>query len=167
MPANPRGACVGAEVREISRFAPSRDDGTWVAMAGFVMKTSHRVLVVDADDDQLQTLCRGLLYLGHVCIAVRTEADALTHLSARVGEDIDVLLADMTGPGKAGPDLVEQARNVRPGLPMVVVTGLTRSLPVIALGAGGIPLLRKPFTPEQLGLAIQAALNSSNEPKER
>jgi DNA-binding NtrC family response regulator len=130
------------------------------------MKTSQRVLVVDDDEDQLQTLCRGLLYLGHVCIAVRTAADALTHLTGSFGEDIDLLLVDLTGPGKTGAQLVERARSVRPGLPVVVVIGLARPRPVIAFGAGGLPILRKPFTPDQLGHAIEEALTDNNEPKE-
>jgi CheY-like chemotaxis protein len=129
------------------------------------MKTSQRVLVVDDDDDQLQTLCRGLLYLGHACIIARTAAEALARLTGPFGDEIDLLLADLTSPGKPGAQVVERGRSMRPDLPVVMVTGLVRSSEVIALGAVGIPILRKPFTPDQLGHAIQAALTSSNDPE--
>jgi DNA-binding NtrC family response regulator len=129
------------------------------------MKASKRVLVVDDDDDQFQTLCRGLLYLGHSCIMARTAAEALAQLTGPFGEDIDVLLADLTAPGKPGARLVERVRSVRPGLPVVVVTGLVRSPEAIALGGRRIPILCKPFSPDQLGRAIEAALTNSNDPE--
>jgi CheY-like chemotaxis protein len=129
------------------------------------MKTSKRVLVVDDDDDQFQTLCRGLLYLGHTCIMARTAAEALAHLTGPFGCTIDLLLVDLTAPGKPGARLVERARSLKPDLPVVVVRGLVRSPEVIALGARRIPILRNPFTPEQLGRAIQSARTSSNDPE--
>lgn len=131
------------------------------------MKTRKRVLVVDDEADQLQTLCRGLLYLGHACLPVRTAAEALAELAGAGGERIDLLLADLSAPGKPGALLLRQVGGVRPALPVLLVTGLALSSEVIALADRGLPILRKPFTPDQLGRAIETAMNRGNDQKEK
>lgn len=128
-------------------------------------RTNLRVLVVDDDADQLQTLCRGLAYLGLACLPVRTAAEALDELVGPSGERIELVLADLSAPGKPGARLVEQLRRTRPRLPVLVVTGLALSAEVITLADRGVPLLRKPFTPDQLGRAIETALTGGNEPE--
>lgn len=122
------------------------------------MTTRRRVLVVDDDDDQLQTLCRGLLYLGHTCVPARTAHEAIAVLADVSGEHVALLLVDMSAPGKPGGYVVERARALRPELAVLVITGLARSPEVIALEASSISVLRKPFTPEQLGHAIHTAM---------
>jgi two-component SAPR family response regulator len=43
----------------------------------------------------------------------------------------------------------------------MAITGLALSSEVMAIRARGIPILRKPFTPDQLGRAIDALLTTS------
>lgn len=129
------------------------------------MTTRRQVLVVDDDDDQLQTLCRGLFYLGLACLPARTAGEALALLASPTGERIELLLVDLSAPGKPGAWLVDEARGARPELGVLVLTGLARSSEVIALGASGVRVLCKPFTPEQLGRAIHAAMSRDDEPK--
>ena len=128
------------------------------------MKTSRHILVVDDDEDQLDTLCRGLLYLGHVCVRARSAGEALARLAPGVPR-VDVLLADLSAPGKPGARVVEEATRARPELAVLVVTGLALSPQVLALGARGLPILKKPFTPEALGRAIGTALNRHDNTK--
>jgi CheY-like chemotaxis protein len=123
------------------------------------MKRNLNVLVVDDEEDQLQTLCRGLLYLGHGCIPARSAREALALLAAR-GEAIDVLLVDLSAPGKPGAFVIEPALRSRPALVVLVVTGLA-----LSTRARGLPVLRKPFTPEQLGHAIRTAMTRDDSPK--
>src|SRR5690242_8843376 len=118
-----------------------------------------RVLVVDDDADQLETLQRGLVYLGHTCVPAATTAAALAQLA--LGKRIDLVLADLSAVAKPGKRVVEHVQALRPGLPILVVTGLVRLPEVIALGAQGIPSLCKPFSPDELGHAIDTALSSA------
>jgi CheY-like chemotaxis protein len=114
--------------------------------------TARRVaLVVDDEADQRETLARGL-----DCVTAGGAAEALAHLEGPGGERIDLLLTDLTMPGRSGAELIERTRLARPGLPVLVITGLALPPEVTALRARGIPILRKPFTPEQLGRAIAA-----------
>jgi two-component system C4-dicarboxylate transport response regulator DctD len=122
------------------------------------MTARRRVLVVDDDADQLETLCRGLFLVGIECLPARCPADALAQL-----DRVDLLLTDLTRPGKPGAGLIARARAVRPELPVLVITGLALSPEVMALRARGIPILRTPFTADQLGLAIEALLKGELE----
>jgi CheY-like chemotaxis protein len=123
-------------------------------MDGVVAKARTLVLVVDDEVDQLATLSRGLFLLDIDCWTARSADEALAKLNRPGGERVDVLLTDLTMPGKSGAELIEHARAARPKLPVLVLTGLALSPEVMALRARGIPILRKPFTPEELGLAI-------------
>jgi DNA-binding response OmpR family regulator len=118
-----------------------------------VLTARRRVLVVDDDAAELEMLRRGLFLLGIDCRTAGSPADALEKL-----DDVDLLLIDLTRPGKPRAEAVERARAARPGLPVLVITGLALSPEVRALRAGGIPILQKPFTADQLGLAIEALL---------
>ena len=117
------------------------------------MTARRRVLVVDDDADQLETLRRGLFLMGIDCRTARGAAEALPHLAG-----VDLLLTDLTRPGKPGAALIERAQTTRPGLPVLVITGLALSPEVVAMRARGIPILRKPFTADELGLAIHTLL---------
>ncbi|MGH6872943.1 MAG: response regulator [Rhizomicrobium sp.] len=71
--------------------------------------------------------------------------------------DIDVLLTDLGLPGMRGPELVAQARKLRPGLAVIVASGYSTE------GAPGDPALEgavflaKPFSLTQLREAIRKA----------
>jgi CheY-like chemotaxis protein len=114
---------------------------------------TKRVLIVDDQADQLATLERGLRLLGFDCVAARGAEEALAEIQ-RDGARIDALLTDLTMPGRSGAALVERVAAMRPDLPILVLTGLVSSPEVLALRARGVPILRKPFTAEQLALQL-------------
>ena len=124
------------------------------------MKARTLVLVVDDEADQLETLRRGLFLLGMDCLTARCFAEAVSQLTGPGGERVDLLLTDLSMPGRSGAELIERARATRPELPVLVVTGLALSPEAMAIRARGIPFLRKPFTPDQLGAAIEALLGA-------
>jgi DNA-binding NtrC family response regulator len=119
------------------------------------MTARRRVLVVDDDADQLETLRRGLFLLGIDCLTACCVAEALAQL-----ERVDLLLTDLTKPGKPGAELIPRARAARPELPVLVITGLALSPEVMAMRGRGVHTLRTPFTADQLGLAIEALLRA-------
>ena len=129
------------------------------------MDARTHVLVFDSDVDQLQTFCRGLAYLGFTCTPARAPAEALSLLCGPASERFDLWLVDSSAPGKAGTRLVVDARALRPGLPVLVVIGLSVPPDVTALRASGIGTLRMPFTPAQLGAAIERLLAPAAGPR--
>ena len=129
-------------------------------MPGSMLPSRKLALVVDSQVDQLQTLCRGLFLLGVQCVPARDTAEAVARLEGPDGALIALLLADLTAPAEPGAELIARARAARPALPVLVITGLALSPEVTAMRAAGIPILRKPFTPDQLGHAIEALLSA-------
>ncbi|MDP8254829.1 MAG: response regulator [Candidatus Alcyoniella australis] len=116
-----------------------------------------RVLVVDDERTMLETIRRGLLLYGHECLTAIDADEALIQIDSPQGEMIDLLLTDLTMPGKSGLSLIEQARTIRKELPVVVITGLNSSMDIQKVRDLGLPLLQKPFNPEQLDCTLREA----------
>jgi two-component system cell cycle sensor histidine kinase/response regulator CckA len=70
---------------------------------------------------------------------------------------IDLMLSDVVMPGMSGPRLAELVREVRPDLRVLLMSGYTGEEPV-RRGATGVDLLHKPFSPDELLLAVRNAL---------
>lgn len=75
--------------------------------------------------------------LGYETLTARSAIDALGQLAR--DEGIDLLFADVNVPGLSGRQLAERARDFRPQLRVLLVSGLESD-------GRGFPLLRKPFS---------------------
>ncbi len=121
-----------------------------------------RILVVDDEQHQLDTVCRGLLLYGYDCQGVLSVAAALDALNAQDGADdgggFDLVLTDLTMPGSSGLELIERVRAAWPQLPIVVITGLAATAELGIVRELQIPLLAKPFSPDTLDATIRRAL---------
>lgn len=114
------------------------------------------VLVVDDDDLVRSVLVRQLELLGYRTTSVADPDAALAALDA--SGDVDLLLTDMRlGGGHDGYALATTARERRPSLPIVFMTGLVDEDPAAA-GFSGTPVLTKPFRQSDLATALAAAL---------
>lgn len=118
------------------------------------------ILVVDDEKHQLETVCRGLFLYGYRCDGALDVAAALELIDGPGGEDFDLVLTDLTMPGSTGLYLIDQLRQRRPELPIIVITGLAASQEVERVREQGIPLLQKPFEPDTLDRAIRATLGA-------
>ncbi|MCB9475243.1 MAG: response regulator [Deltaproteobacteria bacterium] len=114
-----------------------------------------KVLVVDDEPIQLETIRRGLLLNDFDCVTARDACTALKILEGAEGGSFDVLLTDMNMPGDCGGDLYEQARRVRPDLPVVMITGLAWTPAIESLRQMGLPIVQKPFDPDELVRALK------------
>ncbi|OLB96127.1 MAG: hypothetical protein AUH30_13480 [Candidatus Rokubacteria bacterium 13_1_40CM_68_15] len=108
-----------------------------------------RVLLVDDDADSLELLSTVLRQHGADVTAVADVTAALDGLSAR---KFDVLISDLSMPGRSGFDLIREVRQALPPpasrIPAVAVTALTRPEDrQRALGAGFDAFLTKPVDP--------------------
>lgn len=114
-----------------------------------------RILAVDDHETVIPVVRRMLKKLGYEVVATRSPREALAVLS-----DLDVaialLLTDVRMPELSGLELAERARELRPELPIVFMSGYDdfggRPTPF------GEPLLTKPFSLRNLVQTIEARL---------
>lgn len=110
------------------------------------------ILVVE-DDPTLRKLLRLTLEAaGHVCLLT---ADPPSALEAVTLSEVDVVVTDYRLPGMTGLALIAAIRNIRPGIPALLVTGddlALRGRNEFLLP--DIRVLTKPFSPRLLLGAI-------------
>ena len=115
-----------------------------------------RILVVDDSPDTLELLQRNLAAQGwHVLVATRAD-EALAVLGSA---HVDLVITDIRMPGRSGDELIHDVRERHPDVEIIVVTGYaTVEGAVRALQAGAWNYLAKPFTDEELFLAVRQVL---------
>jgi signal transduction histidine kinase/DNA-binding response OmpR family regulator len=109
-----------------------------------------RVLLVDDEELVRIATAEMLEAVGHQVRQVASAPAALQLL--RQPEDYDVLIADYMMPGMTGVALVSQARQVRPNLPALVITGYAGLDPSLD---DGLKRLSKPFGQAELQAALR------------
>ncbi len=112
-----------------------------------------RIMVVDDDPDVRGFLADALDELGHKVTACDCAEAALEEIDRAVP---DLILLDFAMPGMNGAEVARQIRSRRPALPIVFVTGYAESEQLEAALGGGVQLLRKPFSVDDLVAAIAA-----------
>jgi two-component system, NtrC family, response regulator HydG len=115
-----------------------------------------RVLVVD-DEESARTGLQKLLRLDGY--DVETAEDGVAALE-RVAERVpDVVVSDLKMPRLDGFGLLERLKAEQPGLPVIVVTAFGDvSSAVAAMRAGAEHYLVKPIDPDELGVALEKAV---------
>jgi len=119
----------------------------------------ERVLVVEDEPDVRLLVVDVLRDLGYVVADAADGPSALLHLqgSAR----IDLLVSDVGLPGMNGRELAEIARQHRPGLKVLFVTGYARNAQVRGdFLADGMDLLTKPFSIDDLALRVRGLIDN-------
>jgi len=112
------------------------------------------VLLVEDESAVLLAAARILTANGYKVLMRSDPADALQVLGD-VQKDVDVLLTDIVMPGFSGIELGRRAKELRPGLPIVYMTGYSQEV-ISQQGAlpEGSNFLQKPFTRRDLLDAI-------------
>lgn len=100
------------------------------------------VLIVDDNEPLRRVLSR---WLNAADYETREAADAETALEMLNDGVSDVVLCDVTMPGRGGLWLVERAREEHPAVGVVLATGLDNVHPSISLGGNVVEYLIKPF----------------------
>jgi DNA-binding NtrC family response regulator len=114
------------------------------------------ILVADVDPESLALLQQVCSRSGHAVHTAATAADVLGHLHA---QDLDMLLFDVDLPGQSGSELLAAARRLRPGIGVILTAAFGSIDDVVqALREGADDFLRKPFTDEQLQVALDRAI---------
>ncbi|MDB4998359.1 MAG: sigma-54 dependent DNA-binding response regulator [Myxococcaceae bacterium] len=112
-----------------------------------------RVLLVD-DDAALSAILSDRLTARGYAVTLRGTAAAALEVTR--DEDFDVVIADVDLPGMDGVELCKKVLELRPSLPVIMITALSSIAAAIgAIRAGAYDFLQKPFELEQLTLAIE------------
>ncbi len=121
---------------------------------------SRRVLVVE-DDPAVRSLAVLLLEQAGYRVTAVPEGQAGLERFRAAPNDFDVVLLDLTMPGLDGLEVLAELRRLRPGVPVVLMTGYSTSDLARKPGApAASALLQKPFTSQGLLAALQEALRS-------
>lgn len=111
-----------------------------------------RILVAD-DSADFVLLCRAVLEdAGYEVVSATT---GIAAIAAAEATEIDAAVLDVLMPGMSGDALAERLRLRSPGLPILLVTGLYGEQ---FIAGSRVPVLRKPFSPDQLVAAVNDLL---------
>ena len=124
-----------------------------------VLERGSTVLLVD-DDQLIATSAVDMLEdIGHTVIEVNSGEDALEIL--RSDQRIDILVTDHSMPGMTGVQLARATREIRPDIPILLVTGFADLTEDQSLR---LPRLGKPYRQDQLRTEIARLLTASRDP---
>jgi two-component system, cell cycle sensor histidine kinase and response regulator CckA len=120
------------------------------------------ILLVEDDDDIRSLVCMYLTSRNYHLLEARDGEEALLTSEFYDGL-IDVLITDVAMPRMSGPQLVQVLASKRPEMKVLLISGYSTDLPVMAnLPCRGIQLLPKPFRIDDLLLRVQEMLSNSS-----
>jgi putative two-component system response regulator len=119
-------------------------------------RASNRILVVDDDEQARRMLGRMVEREGYEWVPARDAAEAHVHLAQ---SEFALVLSDVNMPGESGLKLLRHVLAEHPDTAAVMVTGVDDSeLAKVALELGAYGYVTKPFTPNQILIAVVNAL---------
>ena len=118
-----------------------------------------RILIVEDDNFVRESMVSSLEAFGHV---VTQAADGEAGLRELQRARPDLIITDYLMPGITGAELMLRAREVFPGIPMIIATGYA-DMHAIDEVLGNDILLRKPFQLAELAVSVERALGRASQ----
>jgi DNA-binding NtrC family response regulator len=118
-----------------------------------------RALVIDDEQIVLDSVTK---ILKEEKYEVEVTLNGREGLRKAIQNDYDIVLTDIRMPDIGGMRVLRDIKRAKPSLPVVMITGypsVKAAIQAMKLGAGDF--IEKPFTPEQLSLAVAAALRKA------
>ena len=115
-----------------------------------------KILIVDDDAIVIQSCVRILQMEGFETQVANTVEEGEKLLSAvGASSPFTLILTDVKIPGKDGFEMIRRARNIRPDIPVLMMTGyLTNKTMEKGRRYGADNYIAKPFTPDELVDAV-------------
>jgi len=115
-----------------------------------------RVLAVEDDAEMLDLLAEHLTAEGYEVVAVRRGSEAVARLRSA---PVDVVLTDLRMPDVDGMEVLKAARDLQPGVPVILITAFGSIQSAIqAIRNGAYDYAAKPFAMEEITLLVGKAL---------
>jgi DNA-binding NtrC family response regulator len=119
-----------------------------------------RILILDDEPDMVENCRRILERGGHDCLGTSDPARAIAILES---DSPDVLVTDLRMPGMDGLEMMRRAHELDPERPVIMLTAFaTVESAVAAVKAGAFDYLSKPFSLDQLTVAVDRAAAQRN-----
>jgi len=120
---------------------------------------SGTVLLVEDEDAVRLFAARALRNKGYNLIEAESGDAALEIIQSRANE-IDLMISDVVMPNMDGPTLIRRARELRPDIRAVFISGYTEEAFRRSLGddLSDVDLLPKPFSLKQLAAKVKEQL---------
>ena len=119
---------------------------------------TERILVVD-DEESIALVSKQILENLGYHVTARTSSVEAIELFRGQADQFDMVVTDLTMPKSTGPEIAQEMLRIRPGLPILLVSGTGEDLtPDLVESFGFCGYLHKPFTPSELGWAVRQAL---------
>jgi two-component system NtrC family response regulator len=116
------------------------------------------ILIVDDEKNYLVVLQALLSPEGYEIMTSDKAQDALRMIQE---SDVDLVLTDMKMPGMTGMELLEEAKKIKPEVPVIMMTAYgTIEKAVEAMKKHAYDYITKPFQNEELKLTIRKALEN-------
>ncbi len=110
--------------------------------------TKPSILIID-DEKNIRTILRQCLELAGYQVTVAI--NGYEGLEKLTNEEVQLVLLDMMMPGMNGLETLRRIRDLKPKLPVVMITAHgTIENAVETLKLGAVDYLRKPFTPDEI-----------------
>jgi CheY-like chemotaxis protein len=120
---------------------------------------SQHILVIDDEEAVLDVVGRFLQIAGHQVISATSGHDALERLAEH--PEVDLVILDLMMPREDATTTFHSLRQRRPGIPILLCTGLPQADPTPELlRNGAVGLLRKPFRMNELWYSVKQGLTA-------
>lgn len=123
---------------------------------------NERILFVDDEEDIALTGKAMLEGLGYHVTSVSSSPEALNMFAANP-EEFDIVITDQTMPKMTGDRIAKHMLEIRPDLPIILVTGLSETITKETRNRIGIRgFLMKPFSISEIGKTIRTILDEKS-----
>jgi CheY-like chemotaxis protein len=101
--------------------------------------------------------------MGHE-VECATDGPGLLRKLSAAPADYDLIITDYAMPLLSGAEVLRQAREIRPGMPGIIISGYADSRSISGQGHESV-VLTKPFTLDQMKSAIGSVGGTAREPE--
>lgn len=116
-------------------------------------------LVIDDDDSVRRAASRMLEAFGFSVVQAEDGQRGVAAFAVEPAS-VHLVLLDMTMPGMSGKETLEELLQIRPDVPVVMISGYPEVDATTRFGgAGGVEFLQKPFSPHQLSSKLGKVLS--------
>jgi signal transduction histidine kinase/CheY-like chemotaxis protein len=149
-----RGSSFKVYLPAVQHAGLSRESAKYSGSPGFSEET---VLVVEDAKPLRDLICEALSRFGCTVLPACNVEEALQIVRRRKAA-IDLLLTDVVMPGMDGTALAKEVRSLHPETKVLYMTGYSGTLIRADMLNPDVSLIRKPFTPDELGRKIRKML---------